>query len=768
MPRSNSSVDSPKKTKQKKLTDEEVLVLKSHLEEWKEAAANDRKKILKAVIKEAKVHAPAMDDRSLKNRKYTYRDWLYNRRPEKTREKKANKFGQKWTSRSVIEQLRKEEIIEKTGAMPGSKKFIERYQTTLTAVVASLSKEELEEAQNTAIEWSAKAPPAAVQADFAKKKAPGMMKDLATKLWKQAGMRIFILSAWKTEEDEVRINGIDFNEKLEGNSYTDTKDWKSMLSEWNAYAGEEFDVDLNNDDDDNEEEVKKSRKKGGKKDDYPLEVDSYGLPVIPDVTELNLESKKRLIRTFLTKHYRLCSQQPKASVPWASVRMAQGDFIAAKFLPTGWRLDDPSKIRLADADRLLELWCQRQKDQVRPTFEFKGWEGDDKTMREPAEIISGNGSDARPRVPVKKSTGRRTRGVEPVSSSEDKDKDDEDEEKDDDHYYDDNLQSPPPITTTKVKIYQQSPTGQEIHTCPTTTFKGKTGQYEEEDTRLPVKKSILVQPPPSKAKRTNTVCRASTASEEEDTRPPVKKSILVPPPPSKSKRTNTVRRASTASEEEDTRQPVKKSIPVPPPPSKAKRTNTVRRASTASEEDTRPPVKKSIPVPQPTSKAKRTNTVRSTRPASEEEDTRPPVKRSIPVLPPPKLKSSQKRGRVAPIQSDLESDGPPPVKKSKLTASGRGQAEDNTSTGSAQSTGNDDNDPLPSQHLSRSRAFGPTSGVYAKNKTNKAPVHKPTPPAPRRDSGKKAKASEAQTTNPEPKRSHRSTKASYKAQYMQS
>ncbi|KAG2105108.1 uncharacterized protein F5147DRAFT_775428 [Suillus discolor] len=175
MPRSNSSVDSPKKTKQKKLTEEEVLVLKSHLEEWKEAAAEDRKKIMKVVVKEAKVHAPTMDDRLLKKRKY-----------------------------SVIEQLRKEDIIEKTGARPGSKTFIERYQSTLTAIMASLSKEELEEAQNTVIEWSDKAPPAAVQADFAKKKAPGMMKDLATKLWKQAGMRIFILSAWKTEEDEVR------------------------------------------------------------------------------------------------------------------------------------------------------------------------------------------------------------------------------------------------------------------------------------------------------------------------------------------------------------------------------------------------------------------------------------------------------------------------------------------------------------------------------------------------------------------------------------
>ncbi|KAG1732332.1 hypothetical protein EDB19DRAFT_1831350 [Suillus lakei] len=418
MPQSNSSVDSPKKIKQKKLTEEEVLVLKSHLEEWKEAAANNRKKILKVVIEEAKVHAPAMDDWSLKNRKYVYWDWLYNRRSEKTGKKKASKLGQEWTSQSVIEQLPKEEIIEKTGVMPGLKKFIERYQTTLTAVMASLSKEELEEAQNTAIEWSAKAPPAAVQVDFAKKKAPGLMKDLVTKLWKQA------------EEDEVWINGIDFNEKLEGNSFTNTKDWKPMLSEWNAYAGEEFNVDLNNDDNDSGGEVKKGRKKGKKKDKYPLEVDSYGLPVILDIKELDLESKKHLIRTFLTKHYRLCSQQPKASVPWASVRKAQGDFIAAKFLPTGWKLDDLSKIQLADADWLLKLWCQRQKDQVRPTFEFKGWEGDNKTMREPAEVISRKGSDTRPKGPVKKSIRKHTRRVEQVSSSEDEDKDDEDEEKD--------------------------------------------------------------------------------------------------------------------------------------------------------------------------------------------------------------------------------------------------------------------------------------------------------------------------------------------------
>ncbi|KAG1836782.1 hypothetical protein DFJ58DRAFT_846767 [Suillus subalutaceus] len=624
MPRSNSSVDSPQKTKQKKLTKEEVLVLKSHLEEWKEAAANDRKKILKAVIKEAKVHAPALDDRSLKNRKYMYQDWLYNRRPKKTR-KKASKLGQKWTSRSVIEQLHKEEIIEKTGAMPGSKTFIERYQTTLTAVMASLSKEELEEAQNTAIEWSAKAPPAAIQADFAKKKAP-WFDDRPGVQVVEAGRyeNFYIISMERGRQSADQwVGRIDFNEKLEGNSFTDTKDWKPMLSEWNAYAGEEFDVDLNNDDDDSEREVKKGRKKGGKKDEYPLEVDSYGLPVILDVKELNLESKKHLIRMFLTKHYRLCSQQPKASVPWASVRKAQGDFITAKFLPTSWKLDDPSKIRLADADRLLDLWCQRQKGHVCPTFEFIGWEGDDKTMRELAEVISRNGSDTRPKDPVKSLLESAPGGWKQVSSSEDKDKDDENEEKDHDN-------------------------------------------DEEKDDDDDDKKD----------------------DDNDGTSPPPK---LIPV-------TNHL--------------PVKKSRPV----------NMRSRASLAPS-------------------------------AAEHEDPHPPVKKSVPVPLPPKFKPTKKCGRVDHIQSDLESDSRPPRKKSKPN---------NTSTGSAQSTGAHDNDPPPSN----SRAFGPTSGVHAKKKNHKTPVPKPTPTAPR-TTGKKAKGREAQTTNPEPKCSLKTSKASYKAQYMQ-
>jgi hypothetical protein len=213
------------------------------------------------------------------------------------------------------------------------------------------------------------------------------------------------------------------------------------------------------------------------------------------------------------------------------VRKAQGDFIAVKFLPTGWKLDDPSKIRLADADRLLELWCQRQKDHVRPTFEFKGWEGDDKTMREPAEATSGKGSDTRRKNPVKKHTGKRTGRVEQESSSEDEDKDDDDdkdddEDKDDDKEKDDdddNGTSPPPMSKP-VK------------------------------NRLPVKKSR-----PVNARSTSP---AASAAEHEDPCPPVKTSRPVPLPP-KSKSTKKRGRVGHIQSdlESDSRSPGKKSKP---------------------------------------------------------------------------------------------------------------------------------------------------------------------------------------------------------------
>lgn len=57
-------------------------------------------------------------------------------------------------------------------------------------------------------------------------------------------------------------------------------------------------------DDDSDDEEGKGRKMRRKKDGYPLELDGYGLPVLPAFDKLNLDSKKSLIRSFITSHYR--------------------------------------------------------------------------------------------------------------------------------------------------------------------------------------------------------------------------------------------------------------------------------------------------------------------------------------------------------------------------------------------------------------------------------------------------------------------------------
>ncbi|KAG1829438.1 hypothetical protein EV424DRAFT_1344169 [Suillus variegatus] len=103
---------------------------------------------------------------------------------------------------------------------------------------------------------------------FAQKKTPDMIKDLATQLWRQADMRIFMLSTWKTKEvkylHHVVIPAVDQNDDENGNK---------------------------------DREGKESQKQRRKKEEFTLE-------------------------TFLIKHYGFCSQKLKVSVPWSAVREA--------------------------------------------------------------------------------------------------------------------------------------------------------------------------------------------------------------------------------------------------------------------------------------------------------------------------------------------------------------------------------------------------------------------------------------------------------------
>jgi hypothetical protein len=121
------------------------------------------------------------------------------------------KMGQRWTERSVIDTLRKKELLktiqDETGAKPGTKEMINHYTKQLNLLIASLSPEELKEAKETADIWNRQGVPDDVKSDIARKKSDDMIHHFATEMWNRAGMRVFVVSAWKNEEGKIHVAG---------------------------------------------------------------------------------------------------------------------------------------------------------------------------------------------------------------------------------------------------------------------------------------------------------------------------------------------------------------------------------------------------------------------------------------------------------------------------------------------------------------------------------------------------------------------------------
>jgi hypothetical protein len=135
-----------------------------------------------------------------------YRTWLYNNIKKKKR-KEVIKYGKKWNSRMVIYQQRRDEVMKRieqqTGAKPGESGMFKHYQAAIKDVIDEMPEEELERARQTAEEWSNSCPPPEVQAKTADKKGAAFIEHFAQEMWRQCGMRVFVLSAWQSSEEEV-------------------------------------------------------------------------------------------------------------------------------------------------------------------------------------------------------------------------------------------------------------------------------------------------------------------------------------------------------------------------------------------------------------------------------------------------------------------------------------------------------------------------------------------------------------------------------------
>ncbi|KAG0692661.1 hypothetical protein DFH29DRAFT_882185 [Suillus ampliporus] len=377
---------------QPRLNDRETTALQSHVEDWEKASGTEQRRIFKAASREAKLFAPKMDKELLKERKEKYRQWFHNHKKHKANAKPPMKLQKKWMACRVIEEERKanivqqiqEEIEHETGEKPGQKEVLRRYQPMMMAIMKGLDNNELEEAQAKAEEWTNQAPDAAVQAKTAKKKGKKMIKHFAKEMFTQAGMRLFVLGSWKDEQGSLLTSGFDFNEQLgKGSSFMKSKDWQVILPAWEDFISDVFDQD--------QDGTLLGGTHRGPKPYYEFDLDHMGLLILPDIDGFSLNTKKGIIRSFLTIHYRICCGKPKVPVPWSDIMKGQSRFISSTYLPDGTQIMEPSKIHWDAANALLECWLDRQENQVGLTFKFKAWIDDKRKMHPPVGEESDDG-----------------------------------------------------------------------------------------------------------------------------------------------------------------------------------------------------------------------------------------------------------------------------------------------------------------------------------------------------------------------------------------
>ncbi|KAG1781460.1 hypothetical protein EV702DRAFT_1244566 [Suillus placidus] len=209
-----------------KLTENEILKLKNYLPEWTSAKRIEKRTVFTVIARAARLFAPKVDQGQWK--KKMYKTWLFNNKKKKER-KNMIKYGRRWTPRMVIYQQKRKEVLKRiedeSGAKPGGRGMFKHSQAAVKRVMAELSDNKLKKAKETAKEWSNNFPLPEIQAQVVCKKGPAYMEDFSKEMWRQCGMRVFVMSAWKNEQGEVLFGMHYDNEALgDGDSFMKTKD----------------------------------------------------------------------------------------------------------------------------------------------------------------------------------------------------------------------------------------------------------------------------------------------------------------------------------------------------------------------------------------------------------------------------------------------------------------------------------------------------------------------------------------------------------------
>ncbi|KAH9012877.1 hypothetical protein EDB84DRAFT_1568967 [Lactarius hengduanensis] len=390
------------------LTDEQVTMLQKRVAEFRAADKAGRSNIIQdsADRIEGSWGQDTNFDREVVET--LVRRYLFNR-CRRVR-KKSHFRSKQWTYRDILVDRHREEIdkmtVDMSGEPSGSNGYLGYYNKVVKLVDEGLDEETRVKYRAEARKWAEQeAPPEQQQRMFAKR-GIDTMQDFSELMYRQYGVRVAILGGY-CDNDGPSIMFYDNDNELGGTSFKARyKGWlhDPMVEEFSRWTAESF-----GDPADSGEEciIKKDQTPKVK-----LPIDKHGYPVLPNWETIDrggLTYKKMVIGQFMSEMY-----GGKRRVPWAKLREAQGDWIAAEYLPEGVTLTQYHHIRLDDANSLLKHWIQRQAAGEIP-FRFKkldkvdrhhgGKRGSETTDGAGGPSSSANGQQPRGELPMLEDEG---------------------------------------------------------------------------------------------------------------------------------------------------------------------------------------------------------------------------------------------------------------------------------------------------------------------------------------------------------------------------
>ncbi|KAH9040940.1 hypothetical protein EDB85DRAFT_1886610 [Lactarius pseudohatsudake] len=245
------------------------------------------------------------------------------------------KFTRKWSARNAFYHLNRDEVLkhakETFGIEPGDPAFLGALQDATTTLWTKLSPEVQEDYVKAAKEWSEETPPKDVQLRMASSMRERIIEDFQSQLYKTCGICSLVLTAYESEDNNLKIGFNDVSSVLEDfRKYC--PDWKSaaLWEQWIEFGKKCFAKDTVQ-----EPPLKKDRSRTL---NIPIRIvfDKDGCPELPKVTMFNGYKAKvvqSLLREYCTAHIRLVTRNKKRIIPWGVLVKDPSSWIFDECIP---------------------------------------------------------------------------------------------------------------------------------------------------------------------------------------------------------------------------------------------------------------------------------------------------------------------------------------------------------------------------------------------------------------------------------------------------